>query len=105
MVDVHSLVLSYKRVGDGVAITDGWKSVVDQLGLKIGCLLVFTPFHPYSNFLLTTFNVAFDVVCKKKKKKKKKIRFQMFVLWMIHITKKNLSSTLFYPPCCTYYQI
>ncbi|MFS7969493.1 putative DNA-binding pseudobarrel domain superfamily [Helianthus anomalus] len=62
-----SWVLSYKRVGDGVAITNRWKTFVDQLGLKIGCLLVFTPFQSYLDFLLTAFNVDFDVVCKKKK--------------------------------------
>ncbi|MFS7997630.1 hypothetical protein Hanom_Chr12g01144031 [Helianthus anomalus] len=88
---------------DGVAITDGWKSVVDQLGLKIGCLLVFTPFHPYSNFLLTTFNVAFDVVCKKKKNPlsnvclvddpyyKRKFHLHCSTHRVVHIIKFNIS--------------
>ncbi|KAM0043230.1 putative DNA-binding pseudobarrel domain superfamily [Helianthus debilis subsp. tardiflorus] len=40
----RSWVLSFEKVRDGVAITDGWKTVVGQYGLKICCLLVFTPF-------------------------------------------------------------
>ncbi|KAJ0901128.1 putative transcription factor B3-Domain family [Helianthus annuus] len=35
----RSWVLSFKKVRDVVAITDGWKTVVDQHGLKICCLL------------------------------------------------------------------
>ncbi|KAM0070619.1 hypothetical protein Hdeb2414_s0001g00015221 [Helianthus debilis subsp. tardiflorus] len=62
----RSSVLSYKKVRDGVEIVDRWKTVVDQLGLKIGCLLGFKLFQPYSDFLFTTFYVDFDVVCKKK---------------------------------------
>ncbi|KAM0067177.1 hypothetical protein Hdeb2414_s0002g00057871 [Helianthus debilis subsp. tardiflorus] len=61
----RSWALSFEKVCDGVSIIDGWKIVVDQLALKIGCLLVFTPFQPKNHFLLMGFNFDFDVLCKK----------------------------------------
>ncbi|KAF5778273.1 putative transcription factor B3-Domain family [Helianthus annuus] len=60
---MRSWLLTYKRLDDGIAITDGWKRVVDDLGFKLGCLLVFTPFESYVDFMLTAFNVDFRVVC------------------------------------------
>ncbi|KAF5767763.1 hypothetical protein HanXRQr2_Chr14g0628531 [Helianthus annuus] len=51
------------------------KTIVDDLGLKLCCLLVFTLFQFYSDFLLMAFNVDFAIVCKKNKKRKRLSNF------------------------------
>ncbi|MFS7904194.1 putative transcription factor B3-Domain family [Helianthus anomalus] len=65
---LRSWALTYKEVNEGITITDGWKKVVDDLGLKRSSLLGFTPFEPYVYFMLTVFNVDFIVLCKSQKK-------------------------------------
>ncbi|MFS7943864.1 putative transcription factor B3-Domain family [Helianthus anomalus] len=69
---MRSWLLTYKRLDDGIAITDGWKRVVDDLGFKLGCLLVFTPFESYVDFMLTA-------------------GFLISVLWILLVIKKALS--------------
>ncbi|MFS7995795.1 putative transcription factor B3-Domain family [Helianthus anomalus] len=57
---MRSWVLRYKRANEDITITDGWKTIVDDLGLKHGFLL--------DEFMLTAFNVDFVIVFKSRKR-------------------------------------
>ncbi|KAJ0520346.1 putative transcription factor B3-Domain family [Helianthus annuus] len=65
---MRSWVLRYKRVNEDITITDGWKTILDDLGVKHGFLLDFTPFESYAEFMLTAFNVDFVIVFKSRKR-------------------------------------
>ncbi|MFS7938551.1 putative B3 DNA binding domain-containing protein [Helianthus anomalus] len=45
---MRSWVLRYKRVNEDITITDGWETILDDLGVKHGFLLDFTPFESSS---------------------------------------------------------
>ncbi|MFS7973763.1 hypothetical protein Hanom_Chr09g00860501 [Helianthus anomalus] len=89
-----------ERVQLDITLTDGWKTIVDDLGLKHGFLLDFTPFESYAEFMLTAFNVDFVIVFKSRKRH---LTFQL--LEMIHQAPEvgSLPSGMvifFYLNCC-----